>query len=243
MSSSNNNTIITDTIHINALLNRLLKNHCSIEVKTIDTLGKIKLLGISEILNFNSDENILTFDALINANVHLNQRIKIYTKQNGIDINFNSTVTKLTERNHSTYFNLKIPQEIVHKQRRQQYRAVLQNLWKIPVTLIDKSFAKPLSSYVYNISTGGINVRSTTEHFTTIKQDKVIDAFIQLPNNKKIQCKLQVRQTLSNKVAGFQQLAGKFVNLDSKQEKYIQSFVNQVERKSIVTQSELEAAE
>lgn len=240
MSSSNNNTIITDTIHINALLNRLLKNHCSIEVKTIDTLGKIKLLGISEILNFNSDENILTFDALTNTNIDLNQEIKLFTKHNGININFNSIVTKLTERNHSTYFNIQIPQEIIHKQRRQQYRAVLQNLWKIPVTLIDKSFSKPLSAYVYNISTGGINVRSTTEHFTTIKQDKVIDALIQLPNNKKIQCKLQVRQTLSNKAAGFQQLAGKFVNLDSKQEKYIQSFVNQVERKSITAQSELQ---
>lgn len=243
MSSIHNNTIITDTIHISALLGRLLNNHCAIEIKSIDSSGRTQSLGISEILNINSDENNLLFDALTNNPVSINQTIKVFTKHNGIDIHFNACVSNIIERNQSTYFYTNIPQEVVHKQRRQQYRAVLQNLWKIPVTLIDKSINKSLSAYVYNISTGGINVRSSTENFHTIKQNSIIDTLIQLPDNHKVQCKLQVRQILSNKTGGFQQLAGQFINLDTKQEKYIQAFVNKVERKNITTQSQLHATE
>lgn len=243
MASNLNHTIITDNIHIHALLGRLFNSHCAVEIKTIDSFGKAQSIGISEILSINSDQNNLLFDALKNNNISINQKIKIFTKHNGIDIHFDARVTNITEHNQSVYFNTNIPQEVIHKQRRQQYRAVLQNLWKIPVTLFDSSFNKPLSSYVYNISTGGINVRSTTENFTRIKQDSIIDTLIQLPDNYKIQCKLQVRQILSNKIGGFQQLSGKFINLDAKQEKYIQSFVNKVERKNIKKKTDLHATE
>lgn len=243
MSAFHNNTIITDTIHISALLGRLINNHCAVEIKAVDSLGKNHPLGVSEILSINSDENNILFDALENNQVSKDQVIKIFTKHNGIDVHFSAHVTNVIERNQSTYFYTNIPQEVVHKQRRQQYRAVLQNLWKIPVTLIDKSINKSLSAYIYNISTGGINVRSSTENFIKIKQDAIIDTLIQLPDNYKIQCKLQVRQILSNKIGGFQQLSGQFINLDAKQEKYIQSFVNKVERKSIKKESELYTTE
>ena len=239
MASNINHTIITDNIHINALLGRLLNSHCAVEIKTVDSFGKTQSIGVSEILSINSDDNNLLFDALKNEKVSVNQKIKIFTKHNGIDIHFNARVTNITERNQSVYFNTNIPQEVIHKQRRQQYRAVLQNLWKIPVTLFDSSFNKPLSSYVYNISTGGINVRSSTEDFIKIKQNAIIDTLIQLPDNCKIQCKLQVREILTNKVGGFQQLSGQFINIDPKQEKYIQSFVNKVERKNIKKQTDL----
>ena len=243
MSAFHNNTIITDNIHISALLGRLINNHCAVEVKAVDSFGKNHPLGVSEILSINLDENNLLFDALENNHVSKNQIVKFFTKHNGIDVNFSARVTNIIEHNHSVYFNTNIPQEVVHKQRRQQYRAVLQNLWKIPVTLIDKSIDKSLSAYVYNISTGGINVRSSTENFIKIKQVAIIDTLILIPDNYKIQCKLQVRQVLSNKIGGFQQLSGQFINLDTKQEKYIQSFVNKVERKSIKKQSELHATE
>ena len=243
MPSFKNQTIVTDSVHINALLNRLLNNHCAVEIKTINGFGEIQSLGISEILSINSDENTLFLDALDNNTVSANQEIKIFTKHRGIDIHFTTSIISITERNQSKYFSTKIPPEVIHKQRRQQYRAILQNLWKIPVILSDKSFTKPLSAYIYNISTGGINVRSSTENFTQIEQNTIIDTLIQLPDNQKIQCKLQVRQTLSNKVAGFQQLAGQFINLDTKQERYIQSFVNKVERNNINAQSELQATE
>lgn len=243
MSSANNNTIITDSIHIDLLLSRLMNNHCAVEIKTTDSSGNIQSAGISEILNINQDNNSLLFDALSEKNLSLNQKIKIFTKHKGIDINFSAAVTAITERNQSLYFNTNIPLEVIHKQRRQQYRAVLQNLWKIPVTLVDKSVNKTLAAYVYNISTGGVNVRTTTDNFSQIKQNSIIDTIIQLPENYRIQCKLQVRQILSNAASGFQQLSGQFINLDARQEKYIQSFVNKVERKHIKKQSELYTTE
>ena len=243
MESSLKQTIVTDTIHIGALLGRLHKNHCSVEIKTIDSLNNIKPLGLSEILSIDLDNNSIFFDALQTNKVKTHQKIKVFTKFNGIDVHFDTIITNTTERNHSLYFNAHIPDEVIHKQRRQQYRAVLQNLWKIPVTLVDKSLSKPLSAYIYNISTGGISVRSSTEKMIKIKDGAIIDALIQLPDNCKIESKLQVRQTLTNNAGGFQQLAGQFINIGTKQEKMIQSFVNKVERKSITAQSQLHSTE
>jgi len=243
MNSSHKQTIVTDTIHIGALLGRLHKNHCSVEIKAIDSFNNIESLGLSEILDFNLDDNNIFFDALQTNKVTTNQRIKAFTKYNGIDIHFDSIITDTIERNHCEYFNTNIPNEIIHKQRRQQYRAVLQNLWKIPVTLVDKSLAKPLSAYIYNISTGGISVRSSTEEIIKIKDGMIIDTLIQLPDNRKIESKLQVRQTLTNKAGGFQQLAGQFIDINPKQERMIQSFVNKVERRNITSQSQLHSTE
>jgi len=243
MASVNNNTIITDSIHIDLLLSRLLNNHSAVEIKTTNSLGESQLLGISEILKINTDNNTLFFDALDTNSLSINQKIKVFTKNKGIDIHFNATVTGITKRNDSVYFNTDIPQEVIHKQRRQQYRAVLQNLWKIPVTLVNRTLSQTLSAYVYNISTGGLNVRTTTDNFASIKPDSIIDSIIQLPDNNRIHCKLQVRQTLENKAAGFQQLSGQFINLDAKQEKYIQAFVNKVERTNIKKQAELHTTE
>lgn len=243
MSLSHNKTTITDATHINALLGRLFKNHCSVEVKEVNSSGAIKTLGMSEILNFKPDEDTILFDAIPSTQLKSNKHIKIFTKFQGVEIHFNAIVTKTTERSHSFYFNTKIPKEIVHKQRRQQYRAVLQNLWKIPVSLIDNTHSKIQSAYIYNISTGGISIRSTTEDLTKIANGVIIDTIIQLPENNKIECQLQVRQTQSNAEGGFQQLSGQFLNMNSKNEKIIQSFVNKVERKSITSQSELHSTE
>ena len=240
--SDTNNSIVTDPTHIAALVNRLNKNNCTLEIKTTSPTGELYTLGASEILNIDIEENNVLFDAIDKNTLSAGQQIKIFTKHDGIEIYFTTTVTKLTTRNHSNYFNAEIPTSITHKQRRQQYRAVLQNLWKIPVTLIDKSSKNPLSAYVYNISTGGINVRSSTSNFTRIKKDAVIDTVIQLPNDSSIKCKLLIRQANLNATSGIQQLAGQFLNLNAKQEKTIQSFVNTVERNNIKNRAQLQAS-
>jgi len=239
--SDTNNSIVTDPTHIAALVNRLKKNNCTLEIKIKSPTGELYTLGASEILNVDTEKNNILFDAIDKNRFSAGQQIKIFTKHDGIEIYFATTVTKLTSRNHSNYFNTEIPTSITHKQRRQQYRAVLQNLWKIPVTLIDKS-KNHLSAYVYNISTGGINVRSSTSNFKKIKQDAIIDTVIQLPNDSSIKCKLLIRQTNLNATSGIQQLAGQFLNLNTKQEKTIQSFVNTVERNNIKNRSQLQAS-
>ncbi len=236
-----NNSIITDATHISALLYRLKKKQCTLEIKTLAESGDFIDLGISELLNINTEENTLLFD-VINKKIALGQQIKVFTKHNGIEMYFQTTVTGFNKNNHPAYFITSTPTSINHKQRRQQYRVELQNLWKIPVTLIDESIKKPLSAYIYNISTGGINVRSSTSPFNKIKPDAVIDTVIQLPNEPSVRCKLLVRQTNVNSTAGFQQLAGQFLNLDARQEKTIQSFVNNVDRKNIKKRAELQVS-
>ncbi len=230
-----NNSIISDPIHINAILARLKKNNCQLEVKKVKRDGSFQPLGISEILHISHKKNNILFDAFNHNNITAKQPIHIYAKHDGIEIKFNSRISTLTKRSHLVYFATNIPTEIAYKQRRQQYRAELQNLWKIPVTLFDKNINSPLTAYIYNISTGGINVRSSTDKLCLIQQDVVIDTLIQLPNTESIQCKLQVRQTTLDQTSGLQQLAGQFINLSPKQEKNIRSFVNSVERTQIKT--------
>lgn len=230
-----NNNIICDPIHITAILARLENNHCQLQIEEFSQDNTIQFLGISEILHINSNKNNILFDALDQNSITTKQHIKIFSKHDGIEIKFNAKVTGLTKRNHLIYFNSNIPTEIAYKQRRLQYRVELQNLWKIPVTLLDSKSNKPLTAYIYNISTGGINVRSSTDNLSQIKQDAIIDTLIQLPNTNNIQCKLQVRQTKSDQTTGLQQLAGQFINLASAQEKSIQSFVNSAERNKIKT--------
>ncbi len=230
-----NNSIISDPIHISAILARMKKNHCQLDVKKVKRDGSTQPLGISEILHISHNKSNILFDAFNHNNITAKQLIHIYAKHDGIEINFNTQVTALTEHDHLVYFSTSIPTEITYKQRRLQYRVELQNLWKIPVTLVDKNINQPLTAYIYNISTGGINVRSSTDKLSRIKQDAVIDTLIQLPNTESIQCKLQVRQTKSDQTAGLQQLAGQFINLTPRQEKNIRSFVNSVERNRIQT--------
>jgi len=234
MAEKNNNTIC-DPIHITAILARLENNHCQLQIEEFNRDNTIQLLGISEILHIDSTKNNILFDALNQSSITAEQHIKVFAKHDGVEINFNAKVTGLTERNHITYFNTDIPGEITYKQRRQQYRAELQNLWKIPVTLLDKKINSPLTAYIYNISTGGINVRSSTDNLIQIKQGAIIETLIQLPSAKNIQCKLQVRQIKSDQKTGLQQLAGQFIGLAPKQGKSIQSFVNSVERNRIKT--------
>lgn len=236
-----NNTIVTDSTHLCALLNRLKKNKCTLEIKTMSTTGTYSDLGISELLSIDYNNNTLLFDE-ISENLLTGQEIKIFTKNNGIEIYFQAAVTGFTKTGSSGNFTTSIPTEINHKQRRQQYRAELQNLWKIPVTLIDKDRKNTLSAYIYNISTGGINVRSTTASFNKIQADTIIDTIIQLPDEPGLQCKLLVRQTDTNRTGGFQQLAGQFLNLNARQEKAIQAFVNSVDRKKIKQRAELQAS-
>jgi len=240
MTDNTNNIIVTDIIEKNSILTRLLNNHCQVEVKQTTHNGTFKTIGISEILKVDTENNLLLFDAINHNSIKENSLFKIFSKHNGIDINFKIIVSDTMKRNNLNYFHTNIPEEIIYKQRRQQYRVELQNLWKIPVTLINKN-DQPLTAYIYNISAGGMKVRSSTENFIKIKQNSVIDTLIQLPNNANVQCKLQVRQTQSNKLAGFQQLAGQFINLNAKQERTLQSFVNSVERNIIKTNSQLHA--
>ncbi len=230
-----NNNLISDPIHISAILARLKKNHCQLEIKKIKRDSSTQPLGISEILHISHKKNSILFDAFNHNNVSSKQHIQIYAKHDGIEIKFNGRISTLTKHNHLTYFTVNIPEKITYKQRRLQYRVELQNLWKIPVTLVDKNINNPLTAYIYNISTGGINVRSSTDKLSQIKQDMVIDTLIQLPNTRSIQCKLQVRQTKSDETTGLQQLAGQFINLTPRQEKNIRSFVNSVERTRIKT--------
>lgn len=220
----------------------MAKEHCQLEVKAILNNSNHKTIGLSEILNVNIEAGTLLLDAINPIGLKQNKALKIVGKLSGIDINFNTTIDSLTKRNHLYYCNVKIPDEIIHKQRRQQYRVELQNLWKIPVTLVNKQKQPPLTAYIYNISAGGMKVRSSTENFSSIKENTILDAQIQLPNNANIQCKLQVRQTQSNNTAGFQQLAGQFIKLNASQEKTIQSFVNSVERNNIKANSQLHAS-
>ena len=236
-----NNTTVNNQIHRDDILSRLASNHCQVEVKQTNKDGFTTSIGVSEILNFIPEKNSLLFDAINHQAIQENNRLKIFAKQNGIDIHFSVNISNIVKRNHLNYFNTNLPDEIIYKQRRQQYRVELQNLWKIPVTLISKKIKKPLTAYIYNISAGGMKVRSSIEDFNSIKKDSVIETLIQLPNNTSVQCKLQVRQTQVNTKAGFQQLAGQFLNLDSKQEKTIQSFVNTVERNIIKNNSQLHA--
>ncbi len=230
-----NNSIIRNPVHINAILARLEKNHCQLEVRKTDKNPLSPSLGMTAILNVDySNDNIL-FDTLNHNHITKNQHLEFFTKHEGIEMYFQSRVTRLAERNHLIYFNTQIPTEVIYKQRRLQYRVELQNLWKIPVTLIDKKSNTPLTAYIYNISTGGINVRSTTDNLTRIKSNSIIHTLIQLPNNKHIECKLQVRQTQLDTSTGLQQLAGQFIKLSSQHEKNIRSFVNSVERSKIKT--------
>lgn len=233
------NSTVTDILYIHALLRRLQKNNCSLNISAITKSEEMKPVGLSEILNIDIDNNAILFDAINNSTLQIGQKIKIITKYKGIEIKFTSIITELTTRNHATYFNCAIPSTMIHKQRRQQYRAELQNLWKIPVTIVEKSEKNSMTAYIYNISTGGINIRSSTASFNTIKKDSIVNTVIQLPNTTLMQCKLRVRKILENNTAGFQQLAGQFLNLDAQQEKNIQAFVNKVERSLIKNREKL----
>ncbi len=219
----------------------MAKEHCQLEIKTIVHDNSYKTIGLSEILKVDLDNGTLLFDAINPVELKKSRAIKVVGKLNGIDIYFNTCIDSITERNHLYYCHAKIPDKVIHKQRRQQYRVELQNLWKIPVTLVLNNKTAPLTAYIYNISTGGMKVRSSTEDFSSINENTILDARIQLPNNANIQCKLQVRQTQSN-TSGFQQLAGQFIRLNASQEKTIQAFVNTVERNNIKTNPQLHAS-
>jgi len=237
MVEKNNNTV-SDPVHTSAILERIKKNHYQLEIKKADTNKTVTPIGISEILDINYTDNTILFDTLNHDAVTNELPIKIFTKYDGVKINFNVKIIQLTIRNHLVYFKTNIPKEIIYKQRRLQYRVKLQNLWKIPVTLLDNNIKTPLTAYIYNISTGGINVRSSTDKLSDIKEGVVINTLIQLPNMRNLKCKLQIRQTSSEATTGLQQLAGKFINLSPQQEKSIQSFVNSVERNNIKIMTE-----
>ena len=236
--SFSNNTIVKEKLQIYALLNRIYKNKCILNIKFLSNNASYINIGHSELLQINLDQDTITIDSL-DKKIHVGTNITVFTKHKGIETYFQTHIINADDK--LNYYICKIPNEINHKQRRQQYRAEVQNLWTIPVTLIEDNSKKPLSAYIYNISTGGINVRSSSSSFKKIKKDTVIDTHIQFPNNANIHCKLLVRQSEPNKKAGVQQLAGQFVNLNAKQEKTIQAFVNSVDRKIIKDKADLQA--
>ena len=237
--SLTNNTIIRDKLHVSALLNRLFKQKCILNIKILSNNGSYITIGNSELLKINYKENSILLDDF-EYKIEIGTNITVFTKHKGVETYFQTTVNNQLNNEAANYYICSIPEEVNHKQRRQQYRAEVQNLWTIPVTLVDDTTETPLSAYLYNISTGGINIRSSSSSFKKIKKDTIVNTHIQFPNNENVKCKLLVRQADLNKKAGVQQLAGKFINLDAKQEKTIQSFVNSVDRKIIKNKHELE---
>lgn len=218
---------IVEAARIVSLLKRLMKEQVPITVRNDDTekewhgtIGEM-LFHQGELI-LNEIENVGSQETCLNEGIN-----NFHGKITGVVISFKSSVVNIEKTSKKTICRITYPTIVTYHQRRSAERVGIWVDQKIPVCIHLDGDAQ-LKGHVRDISIDGLN--ACFYRVIPIAPNELLPVCtIQLPNDKTIESKLEVRGITVNENNSQLHLRGKFLELARESREELTQFVKGLE--------------
>ncbi len=222
--------IVTLPSHILGILRRLQTNHALVSIQH----GGDACFYPTIILDIQSDEHTLLIDATENADWHSQLSagavFHMLGRLSGIKIQCEVTFKELIRESISSSYRVMMPQQLLYKQRRRHFRAVIENNTSLSINL-PLSMKQHIKGQVVDISVSGICTRVDFSEAASLASEQAIrHARIALPDKQMLTCDLTLRSIRHYPEKGFSLLGGEFNQIQPQQQHHIERLVAALDR-------------
>ncbi len=215
---------------IGLLLDRVQQKHCLLSIR----IGDIDEIFSSIILEVDSRRRFIVLDEITPAEgqayLHLDSRIHVDTRVDGIELHFDCQVTGISESDGAPYYKVPFPAQIQHTQKRRYYRALIPLTKSVPIVLQTQEFGT-LHGELRDISVGGFSARLLNGATELISNGTSIQrCLITLPSGAKISASIEICHLDDVESARSPRIGARFYNLGRRDERRIEKFVAALDR-------------
>ncbi|MDT8388549.1 MAG: flagellar regulator YcgR PilZN domain-containing protein [Thiogranum sp.] len=212
-----------------ALLRQLQAGHAllSMTVPGCSAIANTAILGIKD------DRGFFLLDEL-SANVTHEAFLKAKKavakgRLNGTEMYFNCQLVKTGADDNMVLYAIRLPDEIIRKQRRNQFRLRLSPAVCVPVEVSDPDGCSTAGE-LHDLSTSGLGALLQTRHCPEHGQ-RLSRVSIALPGSAPFITELEVRFSRIDKTRHMLRLGGRFLTLTQQQERKLEQFLAEQQRK------------
>jgi len=220
---------ITNPARIAAILKNILDARTLLRVTLPESSGEYN----SAILEIDNHNQNIVLDELNPREGHerlLNtKKIAIFTHVRGVDVSFASLLKQSSVTDNIASYLIGFPKILHYRQLRANFRIPI-GITQIPVGLVlQKDMG--MGGELHDISAGGICIRFNSDIPDIIKVGSIIDTCtIDLPDNNKVESKLEVRFRGKKDDKGRILLGCRFINMERDQQRAIERYVASLDR-------------
>lgn len=224
---------LTTSEDISLLLKKIHNKHSLLTI-TIETGDEC--FG-STILEINNDKNYLVVDELYPESGHLKIKndtsISISANHAGAFVHFKTTVEAIGENAKAAYYKIGIPSELQYHQRRNTYRITTSLTSPVRVNLVNEDEIL-LKAELRDISHGGVCLRvNAASHIKIQNGDTIPTCLIQIGEDRKIMCTLNVCHVEIMKETGALRIGAEFTDMSKFDRRELEHFIVTLEREII----------
>lgn len=218
---------------IAGLLNKAYKSHTLLSI----TVGSSDQIFGSVILEINKDKSYMLLDELYpRKKFHdslINQKLSVEAQLHGILLNFSCLINEISEEDGSEYYKVNLPDFLYYHQRRENYRVPISITQPLPADLETENDIV-IHAELRDLSLGGLSARLTTPQSEELKIGDIIPACtIQLPNNRKIECSVEIVRIDEAKTSRNVKIGAKFTDISNADRQELSRAIAILERLNI----------
>ncbi len=230
VNSSATDSLLSEPERIEEILNKYKKKHALLTVEINDK----RELCSSLFLEVNLHKQYLVIDEFcpndINNNIKKNDYLTISCNNSGTYINFNGKILDVSEEEGAPYYKLSFPDVIEYSQRRQSHRVPINISSPIKVVFNTQNNLL-MHGEIRDMSLGGFSARLNPPLVERFKpNDKIPKCIIQMPDNGRIVCSVEVRRMYINPSSGIPMMGCKFTDMNKQDRRSLQQTVAKLER-------------
>lgn len=147
----------------------------------------------------------------------------------GTELCFNVTLIKIGSESNILLYAVRIPNLIIRKQRRHQFRLRLNPNLSIPLSIPDLCGSRAAGE-AFDLSASGVGAFLNTRSHPG-RGDLLHEVSICLPNDKPLVAQLEVRFARADSVRHMLRIGGRFVSLNKQEERKLERFLAEQQRK------------
>lgn len=221
---------ITATGRISGLLSRVRDNHTLLTV----TLPNNNKIFNSIILDIDNEQSQFELDELSPKYGHEllleTGSLQIQTRLDGVDISFSCHLKAVDQQEGIAFYRMALPEVLLYRQQRADFRVPISAGRPGGIYLVCEN-GKEIEGYLRDLSISGVGLRFATTMAEELKQGEIISqCVLDMPNNKVIQCPIQIRYVNPQHNGKFCIVGAKFIDLSKKDEKAIVRLVTMLDR-------------
>ncbi|HQU15115.1 MAG: flagellar brake protein [Gammaproteobacteria bacterium] len=219
---------VTDPTRIVALLRGLMDSHALLSV----SIPGEQSLYSSALLEVDPDLGHLLLDELNPRRGHERlleaRKLQVIGRLHGIEIRFPAAVQEIGGAAGIAYYQLAIPGLVRYRQRRTHYRVEVGASLVIPVQLA-LGPEQLLDGSLHDLSVSGVGAYLASG--TLQRGDTVPACVVQLPDAPPLRSALEVCYVRFDEARGKLRIGGRFLDLTRAQQKCLERFVAELERR------------
>jgi c-di-GMP-binding flagellar brake protein YcgR len=222
---------ISFPVRIAAILQPLLQNHTLLNISIAGREEKFS----SAFLQIDDDHEFIILDELVPRSI--NQSITPFTELfirgqiAGISLSFKTTILDIGTDKEAVFYKVAFPNTIDYRQRRKAFRVPVGVAHSYGVKLI-LSPGQTLEGELHDISVSGMCVRLPKKTSIPTQWQEKVACELQLPNGKPLKTQFSVCREAQDTHGRNVLLGGLFLHLEKTQERIIEKFVVELQRKA-----------